>query len=361
MNAYEVIRRDEVIEKVLVINFGRLGEMVSTTPIFKEIKRNISDCYLSFLTQPTYAEVFTKNPYIDELILFDKMSYRMQDTFKFCLRLRRKDIDLVIDLSKSASGAFISYMTGAPKRVGFKDKNFGLLAYHIRMKRDNSKYIVDSFLDTLKILGMDVVDLSLKLYTSEKDWTIVRNFLINIKIDWTKPLIILNPNVSIEIQGWSSEGFAEVGNTLIKNYSANIIIIQAPHKQHLISSITKRMHSAPIIASGFTIKQLVLLISKASLLITTDTGIKSLAVAMNVPSITIVGPTNYILSTPPDGRHIVVRKDLPCSPCNQIRCSNQRCMTSITPPEVLDKVKEILLLEQKPEGINYVSRNKSTL
>jgi len=331
-----------MIEKVLVINFGSLGEMLATIPIFKEIKRNIPDCYLSFLTQPTYSEVFTKNPSIDELILFDKMAYRLRDTFKFCLRLRRKDIDLVIDLSKGACGAFISYMTGAPKRVGFRNKKYALFAYHIRLKRDNSKYLVESFLDILRGLGMDVVDLRLKLYTGEKDWTIVRNFLIDLKIDWTKPLIVLNPNVSVEIQGWTPEGFAEVGNTLIKNYGANIIIIQAPQKQHLISTITKRMHSSPIIASGFTIKQLALLISKTSLLITTDTGIKFLAIAMNVPSITIAGPTNYIISTPPEGKHIVVRKDLPCSPCSQLSCINPRCMTSITPLEVLDKVKEIL-------------------
>jgi ADP-heptose:LPS heptosyltransferase len=331
-----------MIERVLVINFGGLKDMVFTTTIFREIKRNISDCYLSFLTQPTYSEIFTNNPYIDELILFDKRGYTLRDTFKFYLKLRYREIDLVIDLTKTAHGAFITYMTSAIKRVGFKHNWCRLFAYNVLVKRDNSKYIVESFLDTLRTLGMKVEDLSLKLYPRENDWDIIKDFLINNNIDWTKPIIGLNPNVSIKIRQWNPQGFAEVGNTLIKRYGANIIIIQAPHQKQLVSTITKRMHPSPLIASGFTIKQLALLISKFSLLITTDTGIKPIAIAMNIPTITLFGPTNYINSTPPYGKHLVVRKELSCSPCGKLKCKDPECMSLITPQDVLAKVEEIL-------------------
>jgi len=331
-----------VIEKILVINFGGLEDMIYSTPIFKEIKKNIPDCYLSLLTQPNYSEVFINNSNIDELILFDKIGYRMKDVLKFYLKLRKRDIDLVIDLSKSGRGAFISYMTGAPERVGFKYKGYELFAYNIRVKRDNTKYVVESLFDVLRALGMKVEDLSLKLYPREKDWSVVRDFLIDKKIDWTKPIIALNPNTSVKIREWTSQGFAEVGNTLIKKYAANIIIIQAPHQKQLVSAITKRMETSPIIAPEFTIKQLALLISKISLLITTDSGIKSIGVAMNVPTITLFGPTNYLSSTPPYGQHLVVKKDIHCSPCGKLKCKKAECMRSITPQDVLTKVEEIL-------------------
>ncbi|MEW6606229.1 MAG: glycosyltransferase family 9 protein [bacterium] len=344
-----------MIERVLVINFGGLGDMVYTTPIFRELKRNLPDCYLIFLTEPPYAEVFINNPYINELILFNKKDYRLRDALKFYRRLKRKNLDLVIDLTKGARGAFITWMTGAEKRVGFKHKGRELFAYNVWVTRDNSKticpnskYVVEFFLDTLRALGMKVEDLSLRLYPGKKDWSVVRDFLINKKIDWTKPIIGLNPNVTINLREWQPEGFAEVGDRLVEKYGANIILIQAPNQEKMVSSIIKKMHTSPFIASGFTIKQLTLLISKFSLLITVDTGIKPLAVAMDVPTITLFGPTNYINYTPTSGKHLVVRKDLPCSPCGKLHCNNPQCMTLITPEDVLSKVEEILA-----SGVNY--------
>lgn len=335
--------------KVLVINFGGLGDMVFTTPIFREIKRNLPDCHLCFLTESAYSEVFTHNPYINELILFNKREFRMRDAFLFYLKLRKKKIDVTIDLTKTARGAFITAMTGAAKRVGFKHKGRELFAYNVWVRRDNtktispdSKYVVEFFLDTLRALRMKVEDLSLKLYPGFGDWKKVREFLINNKIDWLKPVVGLNPNVTMKIREWTAQGFAEVGDMLSQRYRANIIIIQAPQREHLVSEIIQKMQTSPLIASGFSIKQLALLISKFSLLITVDTGIKPLAVAMNVPTITLFGPTNYINYTPTSGKHLVVRKDLPCGPCGKVECPHPECMTLITPQDVLAKVEEIL-------------------
>ena len=69
---------------------------------------------------------------------------------------------------------------------------------------------------------------------------------------------------------------------------------------------------------------------------TNDTGPRHLAVAFDRPVVCLMGPndpnyTNYCLE-----HTALIRKDLPCSPCQRKVCplGHQRCMRDITVDEV---------------------------
>ncbi len=115
----EEIFKGEKMPKILIINFGGLGDMIYTTPIFREIKKNLPDSSIAFLTEPKYSEVFYNNPYIDRLILFDKYKLNMVKQFIFYLNLRAEKFDITIDLPKSARGRMFTFMSGAKKKGWF--------------------------------------------------------------------------------------------------------------------------------------------------------------------------------------------------------------------------------------------------
>ncbi len=230
------------------------------------------------------------------------------------------------------------------KRVGFRHKGLELLAYNIYTQRDNtktieknSKYVAEFFLDTLRVLGMKVESANLELYPSTEDRDFALEFLKNrVNEDF---IIGLNPGASQKIKQWDAKNFARLGNALQPEYK--IIIIQPPDDKEIVNNIITQMKDNPMVASGLTIMQLASLISHFSLLITTDSGVKPIAVAMNIPTITIFGLTNYINYTPTSGTHLVVRKDLPCSPCGRFECDNPKCIESIEVDEVLKAVEQI--------------------
>jgi len=334
------------LDKVLIINFCGLGDKIYTTPVFREIKKNMSDSKITFLTQPIYAEIFSNNPYIDRLILLDKYKLNLREQLRFYLNLRAEKFDITIDLTKSARGRMITLLSGAKKRVGFKHKGLERLAYNIWTQRDdtktiqeNSKYVSEFFLDTLRILQMKVESSDLELYPSAKDRDFARKFLNQLNEDNKTSIIGLNPGVSLKIKQWKAEKFAQLANILQQNYK--IILIQGPLDKEIVTSIVAQMKNKPVVAEGLTLMQLASLISHFSLLITTDSGVKPIAVAMDVPTITLFGPTNYINYTPTSGTHLVVRKGLPCSPCGRLECKDPKCMELIEVEEVLDALKQI--------------------
>ncbi len=76
------------------------------------------------------------------------------------------------------------------------------------------------------------------------------------------------------------------------------------------------------------------------LLLTNDTGTMHLACALGIPTVSIFGSTEPVLTGPLGDHHTVVRHHVPCSPCFKRECpfGHYECMMKVTPERVAGKV-----------------------
>jgi ADP-heptose:LPS heptosyltransferase len=85
--------------------------------------------------------------------------------------------------------------------------------------------------------------------------------------------------------------------------------------------------------------QLAGLLERCTLLVTNDTGTMHVATAVGTPVVALFGSTPPLTTGPWGKEHVVVRKDVPCSPCWKRICpTDHRCMELIT----VDEVEEIV-------------------
>ena len=91
-----------------------------------------------------------------------------------------------------------------------------------------------------------------------------------------------------------------------------------------------------------SIKQLTALIKRATLFIGGDTGPLHIASIMGIPVIGIYGPKDPAIYGPYDGTAIVIKKDVPCSPCRKRTCGDPICMSSILPEDVFSGVEKLM-------------------
>ncbi|MBF0240829.1 MAG: hypothetical protein HQM12_24305 [SAR324 cluster bacterium] len=54
--------------RILVIRFSSLGDLVLTTPVFREIKKIAPECHVTLLTSRGFGEILCNNPYIDDYL-----------------------------------------------------------------------------------------------------------------------------------------------------------------------------------------------------------------------------------------------------------------------------------------------------
>lgn len=70
-----------------------------------------------------------------------------------------------------------------------------------------------------------------------------------------------------------------------------------------------------------------------------DTGPMHVAAASGTPVIALFGPADPQRSRPRGRDHIIIKKNLPCSPCSRIVCKELNCMKAITVEEVVQAVR----------------------
>jgi heptosyltransferase-1 len=91
-----------------------------------------------------------------------------------------------------------------------------------------------------------------------------------------------------------------------------------------------------------SLRDLAYLYTLSALLVTTDSGPMHIAAAVKTPTVALFGPTDPTRTGPYGKNHIVIRKELPCSPCFLKRCDTNRCMQEISTDEVFEAIKNVM-------------------
>jgi len=163
-------------------------------------------------------------------------------------------------------------------------------------------------------------------------------------------VIGLNPGASFGVSKcWPPEHFAELAELCEKELGAKFLLLSGPGEEPIAQAVLKKSR-ADIINTyddKVDLEMLKPLVQRCNLLITNDTGPRHYAVALDIPVVVILGPTNPDYTAANLDRTIVIRKEMDCSPCHKKICPREhQCMTEITAAEVFTAAKK-LLKEQK--------------
>jgi len=123
------------------------------------------------------------------------------------------------------------------------------------------------------------------------------------------------------------------------------VVICAPSERELARDVARAaqsdvvsLHEEP---AGLDL--LKVLIDRAALLVTNDTGPRHFAAVFDTPVVTVFGSTHPRWSDTGFARERIVRIDVECAPCQLKRCPiDHRCMTLLKPELVVEAVRELL-------------------
>ena len=164
------------------------------------------------------------------------------------------------------------------------------------------------------------------------------------------PLIGFNPGAAFgPAKRWPAERYAELADRLSERTGGWILVFGSAADQPTATEILDRARSRQRIVdlTGRTsLVEAMALIGECDVFVTNDSGLMHVAAALHTPQVAIFGSTDHIRTGPYSEQAVIVRKELPCSPCKKPRCPEKhfRCMRLITSDEVFAAV--IRLLEE---------------
>ncbi|TRZ52850.1 lipopolysaccharide heptosyltransferase family protein [bacterium] len=298
----------EVKNILIVRQHNQLGDMLCSVPLFAALRKKFKDASITLVASPmNYKILFNEiNPYIDDVIVYDKSTAK--HILRFIKKLRSKKYDIGIvpsTFSISRTSHYINFISGAKIRAGVnsidgKNKKVG---YLLNVKKDvnweeKKMHQTERNLDVGRLIGCDLTaeekkNISIKLSKEEKEFA--EKYAAENFPDKNREIIAFHAGAGKVANRWDKDNFVNLIKKLYEKYDCYIVLTSGPIDNEITDYIKAKLEEKSIfvnIPSGMTTREEGAIIAKTSLYITNDTGMMHVAAYMNSNVIGLFGPTN---------------------------------------------------------------------
>ncbi|MBW1709082.1 MAG: glycosyltransferase family 9 protein [Deltaproteobacteria bacterium] len=372
---------------VLVIQLARFGDVLQTTPLLSALKARYPNCQLSVLITPNQTELAKTNPNIDKILTVDleylssiarsasPLSEKIKRLSKSTGQLKNQEYDRLINLNTSRIAALLGHFIPAKKREGARfgqDRKRLLTApwtgfiMNLMANRRLIRFNLVDLLTTYAGNGVQPPERLTYPLTSEMN----RMAAGLLGPHRNGPLIGFQLGSRHEARQWPIEYFTALGQRLIKENEAQIVLLGTDQERslgekflaELFQTVPQSRGKVINLMGKTTIPGLAGVLNRLDLLVTTDTGSMHLAAAVGTQILALFMGPAYCHETGPYGPgHLIIQSVTDCSPCteNESQCTDTICRYQIKPDFVF--LLSSYLLKKKTKNIRFQRELESNL
>src|SRR5580658_9296268 len=231
-------------------------------PALRAIRERFSTARISVLAKPWVADLYGRESFIDEIIL-----YSGQSPWRTGHQLRSRRFDCAILLQNAFEAAWIAWLARIPTRIGYKRDGRQLLltrAVNVPKPGEIPRHERFYYLELLRRAG--IID---ALPESEE----IR--LGSGAVPSAKRVIGVSPGAAYgTAKRWLPERFAEAAGTLATARGASIALFGSKGERELCGEVAQLLNGHQVInyAGQTTLAQFIDLASGCELFLTNDSG-----------------------------------------------------------------------------------------
>jgi ADP-heptose:LPS heptosyltransferase len=332
--------------RLLLIRLRSLGDTVLMTPLLAAAKR-VPGCVVGVALEEPFHELLLKNPNVDRLFTISRRGNKIMNRVKATLAFRAFRPDVVVDLHGGTTSAWMTFFSGAPKRVGYcSNRN----SYLYNVKAPDSGHVwgrtdlhtVEHQLAILKYLGFPAEPVPpLEVTLSADETQEARDRLHSIGAD--HPFVLVHPAAAFSTKQWPAGCFADLCRRMDKA-GVSLVITAGPGQESLLTEIQALGVGGARFLDPLPLRQFSAVASLCDLYVGNDTGATHIAAALGRRIVVVFGSSDFRVWRPWNVEHRLVRHDLPCVPCPGYYCplyGEPLCIRSVTVDAVLEAVRSI--------------------
>jgi heptosyltransferase II len=324
--------------RILIRSSNWLGDAVMSVPAVCAIKNGRPDAQVTIAAPEKIAPMWKLVPEVDAII---PLASSLLPAIR-SLR-RRPPFDAAILFPSSLRAALESWLTGIPRKVGYRGHWRRWLLNQIvpePRKPGPPEHHSLRFLRIAQECGADTSN-------SDKSRAGAQYPASNLQMAINRRPIKIGLCPGAEYgpaKRWLPERFAEAAEKISAGSSVQWILFGTTRDTRVGEQIAAALGDHCVNRIGqTTLDQLIDELRLCRLLLTNDTGTMHLAALLGVPVVAIFGSTEPRLTGPLGNGHIILRHHVECSPCFLRECPiDFRCMKAVSVQEVADAVLSIL-------------------
>lgn len=345
------IKRKKELERILVIQTAKIGDMICSTPVFREIKKKYPSAHLTLLIDPVTKGVIEKNPNIDEIITIRHTDFKgLAGKVKLSGLIRKGNYDAAVCLNPNVPYAVALFWGLVPLRLSVMPDHTGItfrlasgLFSHIE-KHVRGRMVIETYMRMLRSIGVESEDISKEVYRPDGVEAGVGPS--------DMPLTGIAISSGNKMKEMEADKITALVNKLLDNTGTYIALIgSGPDKDSAEELCKSFSHKERVInaVGKFSLVELPALIERLSLFIGVDSGITYMADALSIPLINVAGPADMQDQRPTGGGVVIIQKEMECVPCSHAfrspyscRLNTRECITSVSVDEIFSAAEKIL-------------------
>ena len=299
------------MQKILIIRFSSIGDIVLTSPLLRAIKQQKPNMEVHYLSKKSFASVLENNPHIDRLILLDN---NIQETIKL---LMKEKYDHIIDLHKNLRTFRIKKCLKVPAS-SFEKLNWEKwLLVKFNINNLPKTHIVQRYFKTLENLGVKDDGKGLEYYSGLESQTEINGL----------PSKMVNNFAVIVIGGtyYTKQIPLEKLLELIQTISIPVVLLGGPSDKSLAQDVVKKSAKQVISSVGkSSLNESAEILRRSQFVVSGDTGLMHIAAAYQKKIFSVWGNTvpsfgmTPYMPDKPDLSVIIENNELSCRPCSKL-------------------------------------------
>lgn len=274
------------IKKILIIRTdGKIGDMVASTMMFREIKRKFPEIKIGVVARGVAKDVIADSPYVDKIYSYEKN----KDVLKQLTdEIAGEKYDLLMDFSELLRVNDMKFINlcRAGMNMGLNRKDWKLFDVSVESGKDFQwdDHITVRYGAYLKKLGIEEYSADYELFLDSERERKAEEFCKNLKEKYPDRgrVAILNPYGASKYRSLNNENMENILKLLNKERYITVVIYSPDKKQELEKFMENHKIEGVHIAEGIdTILDSSALIKQGDLVITPDTSVVHIARTFN--------------------------------------------------------------------------------
>jgi heptosyltransferase-2 len=333
------------IRDILIIQTAFLGDVVLVTPLIRATHEIFPDAGIDVLVIPETVPVLAGNPHIRNVLTFDKRTNKTAAFLRTLQRIRRNRYDLAISPHSSLTTAYLMWLGGISRRVGF-DRWAAARFLTLKVPHLEGVHKTRRNLHLLSVLTDREFDMQTEVFPTREMADRAAEITAGLPRKGM-PVIAVFPGSIWSTKRWPEEHYGALVRGLDRA-GFNIVLGGSPAERALCERIIDTSGAPAVNIAGRTDPlESAAVMERCDLIICNDSAPIHLANAVKTDVFAIGGPTDmkkmgYFPFGPAD---VIFGIDLACRPCGShgaARCpkGHHRCMQDLKPEVVLERVLE---------------------
>jgi len=344
--------------KILIIKTSSMGDIIHTLPAITDAKKALGSVTFDWVVEENFAEIPRWHPAVNKIIpmawrrwrknLFSTQTWReWREFYKNC---RQTHYDLIIDAQGLLKSACFAYLAKGP-RVGADHQSaresIAAFFYQHRYPIAPNQHAI------FRIRSLFAQALGYKITTDIPDYGIDRQSLI-VKTPSDSPYLVFLHGTTWDTKHWPPSYWRDLALLAHKNnYAIKLPWGNLAERERALH-IAADCNTAEVLPR-LRLAEIASVLAGAKAIVAVDTGLGHLAAALDIPTISLYGPTHPDLTGALGKSQIHLKTDFACAPCLSKECGYLKrqtspqssaiyppCFTKLTPAFVWETLAPLL-------------------